>query len=199
MQEYINIAAGKILEIARFIADEMGELASFAFIGYRDYGDSEQLMKYPFCCQGDLPAFASYIGSIKAQGGADPPEDIYGAFSQIPELDWQSPVKIIIHIADAPCHGLKYHDSRIPDHYPSGDPDGDPAELLSVAADIGIDYYFLRLNSYTDQMLEAFKQSYNGRPAMFAVIPFETAHGDNPDPKNFLKIVKTSIMTSVRN
>ena len=33
-------------------------------------------------------------------------------------------MKIVIHFADAPAHGLRYHDSTVTDFFSSGDPRG---------------------------------------------------------------------------
>lgn len=48
------------------------------------------------------------------------------------EMSWRSPTRLCILIADAPCHGRKFHDSY-EDNYPLGDPNGlDPIELLYI-------------------------------------------------------------------
>ena len=35
-------------------------------------------------------------------------------------------LQVLIHIADAPCHGLEYHDSSVGDSRPVGDPSNSP-------------------------------------------------------------------------
>jgi hypothetical protein len=62
------------------------------------------------------------VNGIAASGGGDAPEDIAGAFDKIAEMEWKSRTKLIIHIADAPCHGSQYH--GLGDSYPAGDPHG---------------------------------------------------------------------------
>uniref|UniRef100_A0AC34G5M5 Uncharacterized protein n=1 Tax=Panagrolaimus sp. ES5 TaxID=591445 RepID=A0AC34G5M5_9BILA len=71
----------------------------YAFVAYRDHSDSKH-------------------------GGGDTPEDVFGGIDRALELPWsnQFGTKVIFHIADAPCHGRKYHDQD--DSYPSGDPKG---------------------------------------------------------------------------
>lgn len=75
------------------------------------------------------------VGAIHATGGADTPEDIAGAFNRVHEFEWRSRTKLIIHIADAPCHGKRYHD--VDDHYPTGDPDGLVPEKVSTRSQAG--------------------------------------------------------------
>lgn len=63
------------------------------------------------------------VQAIKASGGDDAPEDIAGALNRVHQFEWRSRTKLIIHIADAPCHGKKYHEG-LEDSYPNGDPEG---------------------------------------------------------------------------
>lgn len=61
--------------------------------------------------------------------GLDVPEDIAGGLKHAIELNWSSPIRLCILIADAPCHGTMYHSCR--DNYPKGCPNGlDPSKLL---------------------------------------------------------------------
>lgn len=70
-------------------------------------------------------------------------------------------VKIILHVADAPPHGNAFHAVTLSDHYPKGDKHGrDPRRQLAEMAQRGIDYYFLKINSSTDKMLEVFSAAY---------------------------------------
>lgn len=45
------------------------------------------------------------------------------------KFDWSSIARQVIFIADAPCHGLKYH-NLTDDTYPHGDPSGRNIEQL---------------------------------------------------------------------
>lgn len=190
MASSIASASQKAIEIARYVCD-LGAEASFAFICYRDYGDENQIETFPFVSKEGLPEMAAWIKALEATGGGDGPEDVYGAFAEIIELDWQAPTKIIIHVADAPCHGTKYHSME--DSFPSGDPTGHgPEDLLREFAKLGMDYYFLRLSSATDRMIEIFKESYRAQAAIFRTLDLRSA-----DPAEFLKVVKTSIGVSL--
>ena len=62
--------------------------------------------------------FRIFVGNISAKGGADGPEDWAGAFNLAKNLSWRNDsVKFIIHIADAPAHGLDWVNGN--DKYPA--------------------------------------------------------------------------------
>jgi hypothetical protein len=63
---------------------------------------------------------------LRAYGGDDGPEDVAGGFEKALEQNWTSKTKYAVLIADAPCHGSKYHDDQ--DDYPDGDPKGRQVE-----------------------------------------------------------------------
>ena len=78
---------------------------------------------------------------------------------------------MIIHLADAPCHGRKYHNHH--DDYPNGDPSGvSPEDLLKQIARKRIHFYFIEINSSTTRMMtDIFKNCYEQSEYTFAVEP----------------------------
>jgi hypothetical protein len=77
------------------------------------------------------------------------------------KLSWRSDAaKVLIHIADAPCHGSQYHNDR-GDTYPSGDPAGiSHDEMMAKLASNHIQYWFGYINKgYTDKMISIFNES----------------------------------------
>ena len=66
---------------------------------------------------------------------------------------------MLIHIADAPCHGRQYHD--IDDTYPSGDPGGISHEsMMKEVVRFNIDYWFGYIQkTNTDKMIGIFNDS----------------------------------------
>lgn len=64
--------------------------------------------------------------------------------------------KIVMHCADAPAHGRRFH-TEMSDDWPDGHP-SDPTldKLFGTYKTLGIEYLFLRLNKYCDKMLDAF-------------------------------------------
>merc|ERR1712137_360049 len=67
---------------------------------------------------------------ISAGGGGDAPEDVVGGLRHVVDRDWVASTRVVIHIADAPCHGSVYHDG-LGDNYPNGDPSGESPEKYS--------------------------------------------------------------------
>ena len=96
---------------------------------------------------------------MQAFGGGDGPEDIVGGFQKTLNLSWQSSSRIVMHVADAPCHGTQYHSMH--DDYPSGDPTGiSPESLLSKFVDKGFHYHFIEITGYTSKMTGIFEKVY---------------------------------------
>ena len=69
--------------------------------------------------------------------------------------------QVLIHIADAACHGAQYHDSDIADDYPKGDPGGLKLDdLMKQVADKQIAYHFGYIRKpHTITMIKAFNSS----------------------------------------
>ena len=106
-----------------------------------------------------------FVSSVKASGGGDEPEDVHGALHKAMQMDWGiggSKTRVLVHIADAPCHGTKYHACG-GDSYPGGDPHGlQSEELLRGLRQLGVCYSFGRINSSTDHMVELFNKEAGG-------------------------------------
>ena len=66
---------------------------------------------------------------------------------------------MLIHIADAPCHGTQYHNKH--DNYPDGDPSGISHEsMMAEVVRLNIQYWFGYIHkSYTDKMIGIFNES----------------------------------------
>jgi len=95
----------------------------------------------------------------------DTPEDIAGAFHKVLQLPLrEEATKLVVHIADAPCHGKRYHSAD--DTYPNGDPEGrDPEKLLAQMAARGIDYVLFDVDgggTLLAKMKQLFKVAYDG-------------------------------------
>jgi len=70
---------------------------------------------------------------VKANGGGDRPEDVRGGLKKALDIHFKSNVKIITHIADAPCHGQKYNKAQEVDSYPKeGDDSNDPNNVEAL-------------------------------------------------------------------
>ncbi len=69
-------------------------------------------------------------------------------------------VQVLIHIADAPCHGSQYHLS-VNDSYPAGDPAGISHDsMMAEVVKLDLQYWFGYINKHlTDQMIKVFNDS----------------------------------------
>ncbi|KXS10129.1 hypothetical protein M427DRAFT_37781 [Gonapodya prolifera JEL478] len=167
MQAWIDQAKTKIIQIM----DELqkmhkGTKLNVAFIGYRDFEDVEPMIFIDFC---DPATLAPKIQRIEADGGGDAAEDVMGALVLIPKLSWWAKSRLVIHIADAPPHGKALHDLGADNdrYWDTPDPSGNDGTNLiltkRVIADIvghSIDYYFFRINNYTDKMVNVFREEH---------------------------------------
>ena len=72
-------------------------------------------------------------------------------------------MQVLIHIADAPCHGAKYSDPKnsISDDYPEGDPGCRKLDnLMKQLVDKQIAYHFGYIKKpWTSAMIKAFNSS----------------------------------------
>jgi hypothetical protein len=151
------IAAAKLTckdMIAALPAEE--QVKRLAFVAYRDFGDGEAEV-HSF--SRDVDSVTQFIDGQVARGGNDLPEDVAGGLAAALALDWTSETRAIVLIADAPCHGLKYHCDH--DAHPLGDPTGlSMTTLMSNCRKSHIDFTFVQLTDSTDQMQAVLRAHY---------------------------------------
>jgi len=85
----------------------------FAFVGYRDVTDPRRFEEHGFTK--DVESLKTWMQSLEAKNytrNVDACEDVPGGLDRAYRLDWMSPVRVAILIADAPCHGMAFHDAR---------------------------------------------------------------------------------------
>ncbi|KAM9971669.1 hypothetical protein ACTFIW_011652 [Dictyostelium discoideum] len=160
MGSWIKESKEKIISLTGLLANSyVGLELNASFIGYRDITDSNRFEVVPFTT--DMGYLASKINEVVPIGGGDTPEDIAGAFLQVNNLSWKpNHTKLVVHIGDAPCHGKQYHNCD--DSYPDGDPSGlVPEKLLQTLSSKSVDYYFIKITSETDKMIDIFRKSYD--------------------------------------
>lgn len=83
------------------------------------------------------------IGTVRATGGGDGPEDWVGAYKRALNINWRKGTRLIIHIADAPAHGHSYADS---DRHDEENPKLAP--LLRKCASSGIKIVGMCIGTY---------------------------------------------------
>ncbi|KAF2078687.1 hypothetical protein CYY_000058 [Polysphondylium violaceum] len=164
MGTWMNESKTKMINLTHLLGQTYsGMELNVSFIGYRDIKDVKRFEIVPFTK--DIMGLQTRIGQMVADGGDDFAEDIAGALNQAYNLSWgYDSVKLIVHVADAPCHGSKYYNfnvvDREVDEYPGGDPSGlIPERILKNISSKGIDYYFIKINGHTDKMIEIFRNA----------------------------------------
>ena len=158
MEPYIKQCQHTILKLFED-AKNFREPVRIAFMAYRDVSDEIQFEWMDF--QEDGGDLDECIATVKAEGGGeDAPENIAGAFKRVESFAWKSEKRLIFHVADAACHGKKYHYYARDDHE-EGDPNGyNPEESMKFFARNCIDYCFWRLTSDTIKMCDIFEGAY---------------------------------------
>ena len=157
MEQYIQEVKKKIQVIVETSKRMLPDLKfSVAFVGYRDHCDgAARIVVLDFTTS--ISCFQLFIATVPATGGGDAAEDVFGGIEEVTKLSWRKKTRILIHIADRPCHGTRFHDSSVGDEYPNGDPRGlRIEELLPKLKALQITYWFIRLNHSTDLMIKVF-------------------------------------------
>ena len=127
-----------------------------SFVGYRDVDlGADRFAILPFT--DSLSDFESFVRGVSPIANGDPCEDVFGGIDEALKLRWEFPTRIVVHFADAPCHGREFSDGY-PDNYPDGDPNGLSIEsLLGDMLSKEIQYWFVHLTDLTRKMLMVFK------------------------------------------
>eukprot|EP01031_Cornospumella_fuschlensis_P034863 gene34863-42217_t len=158
MKPYLDELIKHIMTICHAIQSMHADCTiRLAFVGYRDVMELryDRLVVHDFNPSCD--AFRDVVRGQEAAGGGDEAEDIAGGLDKVISLKWKAPNRVLIHIGDAPCHGVKFHGGQSSDHFPDGDPRGLKIEkLLEKIMDMNIRYAFTKINYKTDMMIEQF-------------------------------------------
>jgi hypothetical protein len=166
-----------------------------AFLAYRDHSDAVRFESMDFKSTARcLLLMKEALSRVVASGGDDVPEDIAGAFNLCKSFSWQSPTRLIYHIADAPCHGRRYNNLR--DKYLDGDPYGiNPELLMKHFAQNRIHYVFMKLNTSTDKMLFHFRRAYE---SVDGFVGFHVIENLSGDLGQLIPTMYSSIASSIR-
>jgi hypothetical protein len=150
-----------------------------AFVGYRDYCDyGRRLDLINFTA--DIEELQNKLQSVAASGGGDAAEDVSSGITAANALLAGIPacaVKLIFHVADAPAHGIAFHEAGYSDDHASESPSKLDTQVATAAKN-GVSYSFLRINDSTSTMLKRFAEVYHASAvagAVFKVLEFEHA------------------------
>ena len=104
----------------------------------------------------------TFINSVAATGGGDACEDVFGGLEEALKMDWQHKNRILVHIADAPQHGSRFHNCSSDDYSTYNDADirGLKIEdLLRGIKEKEILYNFCKIGPHTDKMIREFRNT----------------------------------------
>jgi hypothetical protein len=128
MGPYIDQVKNKVSNIITEVQKNYpGFEFRIAVVGYRDFDQGDKSFEVkPFCR--DPKEIENFLRELVPRGGDDGPEDVNGAIQKVCGLEWKSFTRVIIHFADAPCHGRDF--SNLPDKYPNPNSDAKWEELM---------------------------------------------------------------------
>lgn len=139
-------------------------------MAYRDFGPDGETEVHPFSA--DVEAATRFLDRQNARVGDDEPEDIAGGLASALGLQWLSETRTLVLVADAPCHGQKYHTCT--DTYPQGDPTGLSMTLLvSALRNSFIDFTVVQLSSSTYRMHRMLRRTYESAAGPGNIRKFE--------------------------
>lgn len=127
------------------------------YIAYRDFDLREKSFEY-FDFTDKPEKMEASLAKLQAIGGGDLAEDINGGLQKVLRyMSWKGNIKILVHFADAPCHGKRFH--NLEDDHDQPKSDVDWSELLSEVKEIGINYNFIELDGKkTKKMTDEFEK-----------------------------------------
>lgn len=169
MGPWIHAVKTKVREIVDRVRHEHPEGdIQVGLVAYRDYGDLPRFRVLDFTTP---EALQDALEPLRAEGGDDEAEDVAGALHRVLRLSWDNvDVRMVVHLADAPAHGMKFHAASLSDRFPDGDPTGlEPLDDIHAMAVQGFHYTFVKSTSATDMMLDEFYSVWNG-PGFFRVL-----------------------------
>ncbi|CAM9661796.1 unnamed protein product [Discosporangium mesarthrocarpum] len=164
-------------------------------VAYRDHCDegmpAPRLEVLDFTSK--IEEFKNFVGSLKTVGGGDTAEDVFGGLhAAATKVTWKQSVRLMMHFADAPCHGSRFHDVIL-DHdrqYNEKDRNGlEIGELLQALKNLQVQYVFAKIKSQTDKMIAEFR-----KVSESIYFPEQVECCDSSD---ILKVVTTQVAETV--
>ena len=159
MGPYLNFAKNKILSIIDQITKDSNIIVRLGFIGYKDY--SEEYIIYDDFTN-NIEDVKNFISKAELGDGKDLCEDMVGGLNLALNYSWKSNTRFAMLIADAPCHGIQFHELKDAsfDDYPKGDPNYKIDKIIQKYAERNINLLCLNLTDYTVKLYNNFKKYY---------------------------------------
>ena len=198
MKDYIRMVMEKAQDIIKTLKSKFGGFSiRIAVLGYRDFFDKGRFEILDF--RNDVEEVKKFLAGIEAIGGDDVAEDVNGAFQKLMKLSWESATRVVVHIADAPCHGKDFHDLKWDEdlyHSSKNEKDVDYELIFENFKKKMLNYVFLKIKNLTDKMFAEFQKIYKRsgeKNSEFLFIQDEI----KKDTTHFIKIVAKHICTSI--
>ncbi|KAL3679451.1 hypothetical protein R1sor_022407 [Riccia sorocarpa] len=135
----------------------------FAVTVCRDYGSPEGLDECNFTSNytGPFITFSRALAQIQLSWGLDYAEDVFTGLENAAKLDSRALNRLLVHIGDAPCHGVEFHGGAVNDDYPGGDKYG--RSIVTILRRLRqtcrvTRYFFCHISTYTHRMIEEFRK-----------------------------------------
>jgi hypothetical protein len=163
MTKVIDGVKRKIQDLVNSIhnSSENTKIIRLSIVAYRDYDDEPRYETLNFT--ENIDEFKNFLENLKAKGGDDQAEDVFTGLQQVNLMNWNSEARILIHFADAPCHGSIFHEPYISDNYPEGDKENRNIYVLlrNLVDYCNINtYQFMHINQSTQLMFDQFRDIY---------------------------------------
>ena len=157
MSKYIDQTKENIEFVVNSIKQEFENKVKIAFVGYRDHGDGDNRIQSLGFTE-DVHEFKQFVEGIEATGGDDCPEDVLGGLEAVINLTWTCKNKVLIHVADAPQHGERFHElGENADKYFDKEPCGLKVEnLFDEIKFLNVKYFFAKISDITNKMVKEF-------------------------------------------
>ena len=198
MKDYIKMVMEKVQDIIKTLKGKFGGFSiRIAVLGYRDVFDARRFEILDF--RDNVEEVKKFLKNIEATGGDDVAEDVNGAFQKMLKLSWESSTRVVVHIADAPCHGRDFHELNYKKdsfYYEKSKGDADYEVLFESFKRRMLNYVFLKINKLTDKMFERFQAIYkrSGDKNSDLLFLHDTIKND---AAHFIKVVASHIGTSI--
>ena len=160
MGSYLAAARDQCINISNQLKVELPEFDfNFGAVFYRDPVDCPGEKNHVYQLTNDVEKLKSQIGSERATGGGDGPEDWVGAYDQaLDNIAWRNGTRLIIHIADAPAHGSEWcnknnHNEENPKLYPK----------IQKCIDKNIKIIAFQIGDYPKPSFSKFKNEYESK------------------------------------
>ncbi|KAE8983618.1 hypothetical protein PR003_g23964, partial [Phytophthora rubi] len=201
MSSWILLAKSAILSIINNVQlDHPRANIRIGFVAYRDFCDGAKRLQTQTLTS-DAKVVQNFISSLTAFGGGDGPEDIPGGIAAALAMPFQAEAKRIVLVADAPCHGSKFHDMNDDVHYRSEIRQSpDICAQMREMARRGIDFTIIEVYPpNTAKMVAILREEFNGVKSCDGFKrEFQSVSLDNADDvARFGSVVSSSASSSI--